>query len=259
MSGGIGAVNATLATLNYVAGSFTADGSVSIVTSDGVLEDADTLVISIVFNKEYAGDFDWTLTGSPALGRVVGGNVVDETFTNVPKVTITGGLSANSLNASGWSGESELVGLQGGDLLIGGSGFDTSTGGAGADRFRIAVANADSSVVDVLTDVNRSEGDIIEVSKTAFNILPPAFGSRRITNALRRIVLGLSPATIQTVTASAGVDQALRSNNLFVYDNSTGDLWLNQNWSQPGAGTAGVIARLANAPASLASGSITLI
>ena len=61
------------------------------------------------------------------------GGVVEDTLINVEKVCLTGGSSANVIDASAFSGAAMLVGDDGNDTLIGGIGADSLDGGAGND------------------------------------------------------------------------------------------------------------------------------
>jgi Ca2+-binding RTX toxin-like protein len=56
-----------------------------------------------------------------------------DTFTNIERVALTGGDSANTIDASGFSGTAFLYGKGGNDTLTGGSGNDVIKGGEGDD------------------------------------------------------------------------------------------------------------------------------
>lgn len=78
---------------------------------------------------------------------------------------ISGDASGNTLKGMG--GDDQLSGGAGNDILIGGAGHDRLSGGTGADRF-IYSETADSGVGpagrDLITDFNRVEGDLIDLS-----------------------------------------------------------------------------------------------
>ena len=57
----------------------------------------------------------------------------DDTFTNIEGARITGGNSANTLDATNFSGNATLDGGGGDDTLLGGSGSDVAIGGDGDD------------------------------------------------------------------------------------------------------------------------------
>jgi Ca2+-binding RTX toxin-like protein len=87
--------------------------------------------------------------------------------------------AANVLN--GWDGSDQLLGFAGNDVLDGGSGADEIrggydadllTGGAGADTFvwhMLAESGLDAVSVDVVTDFDYVEGDVIDVSSIDAN------------------------------------------------------------------------------------------
>lgn len=126
--------------------------------------------------------------------------------------------------------------------------------------------NSDRSTPDHIIDFIISEEDEIEISVSGFGIVPDPFsgpgddrrgrgrgrgrGGRSETDSLK--------ASLTTVD-SAGLDSALEGKNLFVYNSTTGELWLNQNWALPGAGDGGVMAVLENKPAVLRASDISLI
>lgn len=74
-------------------------------------------------------DSDMTLTNS----SLAFDGVPEDTLINVEKVCLTGGSSANVIDASAFSGAIVLVGDEGDDTLIGGTGADSLDGGAGDD------------------------------------------------------------------------------------------------------------------------------
>jgi ELWxxDGT repeat protein len=232
----------------------------------------------------YTGDYDWTLTGAPGSGRITGEQlvtttvttglgkrtrattvttrqiVVDETLTSIPLVNITGGASPNTINASGWTGDSKQDGGGSTDLLIGGTGFDTYTGGVAADRFRLLRWNVNRTVPDQILDFISSEQDKIEVSISGFGIVAQPSIITGVVRGRRGSPPRANPLSVSLVTvATAGVNAALATNTLFVYDNTTGDLWLNQDWSTAGVGSGGVIANLKNMPPTLTTSGISLI
>ena len=65
----------------------------------------------------------------------------------------------------GGDGADKLYGRDGNDVLIGGAKGDTLTGGLGADIFRYTlVSESKGSTYDTITDFNRDEGDVIDLS-----------------------------------------------------------------------------------------------
>ena len=76
------------------------------------------------------------------------------TLSSIDTATLTGGTSANTINASAFTlGAVTLSGGSGNDTLSGGSGNDTLTGGLGADSFTCGAGT------DTITDFNSGQGD----------------------------------------------------------------------------------------------------
>ncbi len=84
------------------------------------------------------------------------------TLPNVETATITGGSSANTINASGASIDVTLSGLSGNDTLLGGNGDDTINGGSSSDTLTGGpgddTINGGSSSSDTL--VEQRDGDV---------------------------------------------------------------------------------------------------
>jgi len=154
-----------------------------------------------------------TLTGSQAINGT--GNALDN--------RIIGNQAANELR--GGAGDDNLDGQAGNDLLDGGDGRDVLTGGLGADRFRFATAGAfGTAQADRITDFSRSEGDRIELSRSAFGLSAGA------------------TLSFQTVNNDADLTRALGSSTLLIQDLRTGSILFNQNGTAAGAGQGGVFA-----------------
>ncbi len=94
-----------------------------------------------------AADGDFTLVSGAIAGdgTLTGSLTGMDTFTAIEQAQLTGGQSANTIDASGFNGPVTLDGGGGNDLLTGGdggavitggAGNDTITGGAGADDLR---------------------------------------------------------------------------------------------------------------------------
>ena len=79
----------------------------------------------------------------------------------------------------GGAGNDTLVGGDGDDVLIGGIGRDTLTGGAGADTFVIDPSAFEKGALDIITDYNRDEGDMIDLSQ----LLELALGDVHVSRA----------------------------------------------------------------------------
>lgn len=100
-------------------------------------------------------DADMTLTNSTLSFE----GIDEDTLITVEKVCLTGGASANVIDASAFTGQTTLMGDDGNDTLTGGSGADSLDGGAGDDLL-IGRGGIDSlsggSGNDVLDDVPAS-------------------------------------------------------------------------------------------------------
>ena len=164
-----------------------------------------------------AGARNLTLTGSQAINGT--GNALDN--------RIIGNQAANELR--GGAGDDNLDGQAGNDLLDGGDGRDVLTGGLGADRFRFATAGAfGTAQADRITDFSRSEGDKIELSRSAFGLATGA------------------AVSFQAVNSDAELLRALGSSTLLVQDLRNGSILFNQNGTAIGAGQGGVFAQVGN-------------
>ena len=160
-----------------------------------------------------AGARNLTLTGTALINGT--GNVLSN--------LINGNSAANELR--GEAGNDSLDGKAGNDLLDGGAGRDQLTGGSGADRFRFATAGAfGTAQADRITDFSRSEGDRIEISRSAFGLAAGA------------------SLSFQTVSNDADLSRALGSSTLLVQDLRDGSILFNQNGTAAGAGQGGVFA-----------------
>jgi predicted extracellular nuclease/Ca2+-binding RTX toxin-like protein len=118
-----------------------------------------------------------TDTVKSAVDFVLGDNVENLTMTGADDLDGTGNALSNRI--VGNAGDNVLLGLAGADTLDGGAGDDSLTGGVGADRmtggdgadrFIIVTDQIRSSALrqtietDTITDVDFSEGDIIDLS-----------------------------------------------------------------------------------------------
>jgi len=172
--------------------------------------------------SEQSSSVSATLAASIRNITLTGGAAINGSGNNLDNL-ITGNGAANELR--GEAGDDSLDGKAGNDLLDGGAGRDVLTGGLGADRFRFATAAAfGTAQADRITDFSRSEGDRIELSRSAF---------------------GLSAVTtlsFQTVNNDAELTRALGSSSLLVQDLRDGSLFFNQNGTAAGAGQGGVFA-----------------
>lgn len=176
-----------------------------------------------------AGARNLTLTGTAAINGT--GNALDN--------LINGNEAANQLR--GGAGDDTLNGRGGNDLLDGGRGRDVLTGGTGADRFRFSSSGSfGSNKADRITDFSSSEGDRIEISRSAFGIDAGA------------------QVSFQTVSSRVELIRALESSTLLIQDTRDGSLLFNQNGAAAGAGQGGIFALVSNG-ASLQASNFTLL
>ena len=145
------------------------------------------------------------------------------TLTGTALINGTGNALDNVINGN--SAANELRGEAGNDSLNGGSGSDVLTGGLGADRFRFATPGAfGTAQADRITDFSRSEGDKIELSRSAFGLAAGA------------------TLSFQAVNSDAELTRALGSSSLLIQDLRNGSILFNQNGTVAGAGQGGVFA-----------------
>ena len=170
-------------------------------------------VSSSVSTTLAAGVRNLTLTGTATINGT--GNALDN--------LINGNGATNELR--GDAGNDALNGEAGNDLLDGGAGRDQLTGGSDADRFRFATAGAfGTAQADRITDFSRSEGDRIELSRSAFGLAAGA------------------TLSFQSVNSDADLVRALGSSTLLIQDLRDGSMLFNQNGTAAGAGQGGVFA-----------------
>ena len=83
---------------------------------------------------------------------VVGGSTDTDTLTAIEQASLTGGVSANSFDASGFGGSVTLNGAGGDDTMIGSAGDDQLNGDSGNDRI-VQSGNAAQKLSDVAIEV----------------------------------------------------------------------------------------------------------
>ena len=130
----------------------------------------------------------------------------------------------------GNQGSNTLTGNNFSNKLVAGSGRDVLTGGGGQDTFLIAgPIEYGAARADVITDYNRAEGDLLNVSRSAI-------GYTR-TSGFERVITALDDTSLSA---------ALGTSNSFVYDQRSGEIYFNQNGLLAGHGSGGVFAILEN-------------
>lgn len=129
------------------------------VISENSAEGTDTAYASSTYSLADNVE-NLTLTGSDDIAGT--GNDGANTLTGNSGVNVLSAEGGNDL-LDGGDGNDYLFGGEGDDALYGGNGLDTMIGGDGADTFLFQVATAYNDV-DVITDFNVGDGDIIDVS-----------------------------------------------------------------------------------------------
>ena len=102
---------------------------------------------------QQAGDVNQVLTETMATG------LGTDSITEIEEAQLTGGVSANSLNASNFSGSVTLLGLDGNDSLWGAAADDSLDGGAGTDQVQQSI---DADQVLTNTQVTGDGTDTLE-------------------------------------------------------------------------------------------------
>jgi Ca2+-binding RTX toxin-like protein len=158
---------------------------------------------------------------------------------NLENLTLTG---SSAINGTGNNLNNIISGNAANNILDGGNGgTDRLTGLEGADTFRFTFRPSSfrNTTADHITDFSSSQGDKIQITKSAFGITG-------------------STATLSVVNGITAVNTSLTSSSQFIYDTNSGELHWNQNGSIRGAGSGGVLAILDN-KASLSSGDLVLV
>ncbi|MHC5597767.1 MAG: beta strand repeat-containing protein [Nostoc sp.] len=179
-------------------------------TGDNLLSGGDgndSLDISGSYSSEYSSDY--RSLGNNTLNGGAGDDTLNASGSTGDNL-LSGGDGNDYIFASSASGNNTLSGGNGNDILTGGKGNDTLYGGAGTDTFAF---NSYNEGVDSLYDFNATN-ELIQVSATGFGggLLTPSLSANQFT-------LGTSATT---------------SNQRFIYDNSTGGLYFDQDGSAAG-------------------------
>ncbi|MEH2454280.1 MAG: calcium-binding protein [Nostoc sp.] len=161
---------------------------------------------------EVSGDndgFDYRSTGNNTLNGGAGDDTLSAGGSTGDNL-LSGGDGNDYISASSASGKNTLQGGNGNDILTGGKGNDTLYGGNGTDTFTF---NTYNEGVDRLYDFNATN-ELIQVSAAGFGG-------------------GLSIGSLKTSQFTLGTS-ATTSNQRFIYDNSTGGLYFDQDGSASG-------------------------
>ena len=231
---------------------------------------ADTLYAGNGDDTVYAGTGDDLIVGGDGAGndRYDGGTGLDTVKYTSAKAAITVDLSTANGSASSTAGNDAagigtdvltnienviagnyndiITGSSANNILDGQTGADKLKGLGGADTFLFSTKPSFGlSTADHIIDFLGSQDTItlrdkIQINKAAFGIAANA------------------TVSLQTITNSSGLTGALASTNLFVYDQSNGNLYWNQNGTSASFGTGGIFAVLDN-KAPLSSTNISLV
>jgi len=158
---------------------------------------------------------------------------------NLENLILTG---SSAINGTGNNRDNIIIGNSSNNVLDGGNGgTDRLTGLEGGDTFKFTFRPTSfrNTTADHITDFSSTQGDKIQISKSAFGI-------------------GTSAATLSIVNSASAVATALTGSAQFIYETSSGELHWNQNGLTKGAGSGGILAILDN-KASLSAGDLVLI
>ena len=181
--------------------------------------------IDIVNEKQNSG-FDWVRS---SVNWILGDNLEN--------LILTGG---GNLSGTGNALNNQIEGNGGDNILDGGQGRDGLRGKGGADIFRFSNSPSyGAGGADRILDFSGSSGDRLQISRSAFGI----------TDASASLIN----------TNNIGLQNALKTDNLFVYNASNGYLYHNANGSAGSFGGGGVFAALTNLPTELMSNWIGLL
>ncbi len=180
------------------------------------------------------GGYDDSLTGGEGNDTLNGGSGNDTLDGGVGDDSLDGGYDSDTLNAG--EGNDVLNGDSGNDTLIGGKGDDLLTGGSGADRFVYDTNTPftpDTVGRDIITDF-QGGSDKIVLDKTTFASLTSSSGNG--FSVLNEFALIDDDALAATTEA------------LIAYNQTTGNLFYNQNGSDAGLGSGGQFLTLTSNP-----------
>ena len=217
-----GATPGSSKTITFAPGSSTATVNID-PRVDSLVEGDETVILTLAGGVGY-------LVGTTlgVVGRI--GNDDGSTFDS----TLADGQSSLTLigtadiNGTGNQLDNIIKGNEGSNILDGGDGVDILSGLSGADTFVFSTQPTFlASTADHITDFIGSQGDRIQINKSAFGMGPNV------------------PSSVVT-SSSSQLSTASTTANTFVYDSTTGHLYWNQNGSAAGFGSGGVFAILDN-------------
>jgi Ca2+-binding RTX toxin-like protein len=203
-----------------------------ILDAKGAIVGGSFLTASQELQEETAVGYD--INGDGMIGN---STVVSSTSyilgANQENLLLTG---SGNINGTGNSLNNLITGNIGNNTIDGRDGVDTLTGLEGADSFLFStVPIYGASTADHITDIDVAQGDLIQISRSAFGMDANTVSS------------------LTTISASAQLASALGTSNSFIYDTSNGYLYWNQNGSVGGSGSGGIFVVLDNKSAITAS------
>ena len=125
----------------------------------------------------------------------------------------------NGLSITGNAGANILIGTAYNDVLVGGNGNDTLTGGLGADTFVFNAQPHSSTNHDTITDFQPGQ-DLLQFSKGVFTTISSTIGEHLNANEF---------------WSGNGVTSAHDSDDRFIYNSTTGNLYYDADGSGGGA------------------------
>jgi serralysin len=208
-----------------------------IVVEPGLSEDPNPFPTESMAVAAIAPEYDKIFA---SVNYFLSDNVEELHLTGTANLTGTGNYLNNAL--FGGDGNDTLIGASGSDTLVGGAGTDTLTGGTDGDKFVFAgdtpFTRFGKTIIDPNYGVDRisdfSSEDVIVLDKTVFISLQSVAGN------------GFSIANEFAVVATDA--EVTMSRGFIVYSQATGNLFYNQNSTNPDFGSGGWFATVANAP-----------
>lgn len=199
----------------------------------------DTLDCGFGNDSASGGSGDDDLYGDAGNDTLNGGSGRDSLYGGEGRDTVVGGTGddelygdkywadaffTNGVPADDDSANDILRGGDGNDILVGGEGADVMTGGIGADTFQFkAIFDFDTSLgTDVITDFNRAEGDLIDMTM----IDGPELGNGLFANQRLHLHFEEGPTSEQRSLWLGEVD-------------ANGDQLVYINWNEGGASPTG--------------------
>ena len=129
----------------------------------------------------------------------------------------------------GTKGKDKIIGSDSSELIMGGKGRNVYEGGTSADGFMFdSTIDFGKKVADKISDFNKEEGDKILLDKEMFTL------GKKIK--------------FKAVSGADQVRKASRTNKQFVYEESKGKLFFNENGDAKGWGDGGYFAKLIGLP-----------